>query len=76
MEHQELFSGLIRLHLLRHAAEGKLSGRRMIDDRSARRPYPPTPLGQEVLQLATGKVREPFSEVIADAVRKGCADEP
>jgi PadR family transcriptional regulator len=32
MEHQELFSGLIRLHVLHHAAEGDLYGNWMIEE--------------------------------------------
>lgn len=32
MEHQELLSGFIRLHVLHHAAEGDLYGQWMIDE--------------------------------------------
>jgi DNA-binding PadR family transcriptional regulator len=32
MEHQELFSGLIRLHVLHHAAEGEIYGQWMIEE--------------------------------------------
>ncbi len=32
MEHQELLSGLIRLHILHHAAEGELYGQWMIEE--------------------------------------------
>ncbi|HET7849693.1 MAG TPA: PadR family transcriptional regulator [Pseudolabrys sp.] len=32
MEHQELLSGLIRLHILHHAAEGDLYGQWMIEE--------------------------------------------
>lgn len=32
MEHQDLLSGLIRLHVLHHAAEGELYGQWMIDE--------------------------------------------
>ncbi|MEK1889048.1 MAG: PadR family transcriptional regulator [Phyllobacterium sp.] len=32
MEHQDLLSGLIRLHVLHHAVKGELYGRRMIDE--------------------------------------------
>ena len=32
VEHQELFSGLIRLHILHHAAEGDLYGQWMIEE--------------------------------------------
>ena len=32
MEHQELLSGLVRLHVLHHAAEGDLYGNWMIDE--------------------------------------------
>ncbi len=32
MEHQELLSGYIRLHVLHHAAEGNLNGQWMIDE--------------------------------------------
>lgn len=32
MEHQDLLSGLIRLHVLHHAAEGELYGRWMIEE--------------------------------------------
>lgn len=32
MEHQELLSGLIRLHVLHHAAEGDLYGHWMIEE--------------------------------------------
>jgi DNA-binding PadR family transcriptional regulator len=32
MEHQELLSGMIRLHVLHHAAEGKLYGHWMIEE--------------------------------------------
>ncbi|MFZ2109273.1 MAG: PadR family transcriptional regulator [Roseiarcus sp.] len=32
MEHQELLSGLIRLHVLHHAAEGDLYGNWMIEE--------------------------------------------
>ena len=32
MEHQELLSGLVRLHVLRHATEGNLYGNWMIEE--------------------------------------------
>jgi PadR family transcriptional regulator, regulatory protein PadR len=32
MEHQEFLSGLIRLHILHHAAEGELYGQWMIEE--------------------------------------------
>lgn len=32
MEHQELLSGLVRLHVLHHAAEGELYGNWMIEE--------------------------------------------
>jgi PadR family transcriptional regulator PadR len=32
MEHQELLSGLVRLHVLHHAAEGELYGQWMIEE--------------------------------------------
>jgi DNA-binding PadR family transcriptional regulator len=32
VEHQELFSGLVRLHILHHAAEGDLYGNWMIEE--------------------------------------------
>jgi len=32
MEHHDLFSGLIRLHVLHHAAEGELYGAWMIEE--------------------------------------------
>lgn len=32
MEHQDLLSGLIRLHVLHHAAEGELYGQWMIEE--------------------------------------------
>ncbi len=32
MEHQDLLSGLIRLHVLHHAVEGELYGQWMIDE--------------------------------------------
>jgi DNA-binding PadR family transcriptional regulator len=32
MEHQELFAGLIRLHVLHHAAEGDIYGQWMIEE--------------------------------------------
>ena len=32
MEHQELFAGLIRLHVLHHAAEGEIYGQWMIEE--------------------------------------------
>jgi hypothetical protein len=32
MEHQELLSGLVRLHVLHHAAEGGLYGNWMIEE--------------------------------------------
>jgi PadR family transcriptional regulator PadR len=32
MEHQELFSGLVRLHVLHHAADGDLYGTWMIEE--------------------------------------------
>lgn len=32
MEHQDLLSGLIRLHVLHHAAKGELYGQWMIDE--------------------------------------------
>ena len=32
MEHQELFAGLIRLHVLHHAAEGEIYGPWMIEE--------------------------------------------
>ena len=32
MEHQELFAGLIRLHVLHHAAEGEIYGQWMIGE--------------------------------------------
>jgi DNA-binding PadR family transcriptional regulator len=34
MEHQELFKGLIRLHILHHAAEGEFYGQWMIEELS------------------------------------------
>lgn len=32
MEHQDLLSGLIRLHVLHHAVEGEVYGQRMIEE--------------------------------------------
>jgi PadR family transcriptional regulator, regulatory protein PadR len=32
LKHQDLFSGLIRLHILHHAAEGEFYGQRMIHE--------------------------------------------
>lgn len=32
MEHQELLSGLVRLHILHHAAEGELYGQRLMEE--------------------------------------------
>lgn len=32
MEHRELLAGLIRLHVLHHAAEGEIYGRSMIEE--------------------------------------------
>jgi DNA-binding PadR family transcriptional regulator len=32
MEHQDLLSGFIRLHILHHAAEGEVYGQQMIDE--------------------------------------------
>lgn len=32
MEHQDLFAGLIRLHVLHHAAEGEIYGQWMIEE--------------------------------------------
>src|SRR3974377_327017 len=32
LKHQDLFSGLIRLHILHHAAEGELYGQWMIEE--------------------------------------------
>jgi len=32
MEHRELLSGLVRLHILHHAAEGDLYGQWMIEE--------------------------------------------
>ena len=32
MEHQELLAGLVRLHILHHAAEGELYGQGMIEE--------------------------------------------
>jgi PadR family transcriptional regulator, regulatory protein PadR len=98
MEHQDLLSGLIRLHVLHHAAEDELYGQWMIEElarhgyklspgtlypmlrsmeakgylvseerrvgRSVRRIYRATPLGQEALRIARGKVRELFGEMI------------
>jgi PadR family transcriptional regulator, regulatory protein PadR len=32
MEHQDLLAGLIRLHILHHAAEGEIYGQWMIDE--------------------------------------------
>jgi len=32
MEHQELLTGLVRLHILHHAAEGELYGQWMIEE--------------------------------------------
>ena len=32
MEHQELLAGLVRLHILHHAAEGELYGKWMIEE--------------------------------------------
>jgi PadR family transcriptional regulator PadR len=32
MEHQELFAGLIRLHVLNHAAESEIYGQWMIEE--------------------------------------------
>lgn len=98
MEHQELFSGLIRLHVLHHAAEGDLYGQWMIEElaehgykvspgtlypmlhalerkgylqsrtvragRSHRRVYRATPYGIAALEMARGKVRELFREIL------------
>ena len=99
MEHQELLSGLIRLHVLHHATEGDLYGNWMIEElarhgyrispgtlypmlhalerkgylqsreervgRSRRRVYTATRHGREALDLARGKVRELFNEILA-----------
>jgi DNA-binding PadR family transcriptional regulator len=100
MEHQELLAGLIRLHILHHAAESDVYGQWMIEElarhgyrmspgtlypllhgmekrgylqsrreragRSLRRLYRATPLGNEALALARGKVRELFGEIFAE----------
>ena len=101
MEHQELFAGLIRLHVLHHAAEGEIYGQWMIEELArhgyrlspgtiypllhgleakgylesrrarvgsrSRRLYRATPLGRTVLAAARDKVRELFSEILADS---------
>ena len=38
MEHQDLLSGFIRLHILHHAAEGELYGQWMIDELARHEP--------------------------------------
>lgn len=98
MEHQDLLSGLIRLHVLHHAVEGEVYGQWMIEElarhgyrlspgtlypmlrsmekrgylsseerrvgRAVRRIYRATPLGQEALVMARGKVRELLGEMM------------
>ena len=100
MEHQDLFAGLIRLHVLHHAAEGDIYGQWMIDELARhgyrlspgtiypllhgleskgylesrqertgariRRLYRATPRGRAALELAKGKVRELFREILVD----------
>lgn len=98
MQHQELLSGFIRLHILHHAAEGDLYGQWMIEElarhgyklspgtlypmlhalerkgyltsriepagRSQRRVYSATPYGVAALDMAKGKIRELFREIL------------
>ena len=45
MQHQELLAGLIRLHILHHAAEGELYGQWMIEE-----------LGRHGYRLSAGTV--------------------
>jgi len=100
MEHQDLFAGLIRLHVLHHAAESDVYGQWMIEELARhgyrlspgtiypllhglesrgylesrqeragarnRRLYRATPAGRAALELAKGKVRELFREILAE----------
>jgi PadR family transcriptional regulator, regulatory protein PadR len=100
MEHRELFAGLIRLHVLHHAAESEIYGQWMIEELARhgyrlspgtiypllhgleakgylasrqerlgsrnRRLYRATPSGRAALEAAKGKVRELFSEILAE----------
>lgn len=98
MEHQDLLVGLIRLHILHHAAEKAVYGQGLIEElarhgyrlspgtlypmlhgmekrgylqssreqagRSSRRVYRATPFGRQALEIARGKVRELFEEIL------------
>ena len=98
MEHQDLLGGLIRLHILHHAAEEAIYGQGIIEElarhgyrlspgtlypmlhgmekkgylqsareqtgRVTRRVYRATPLGRQALDVAKGKVRELFEEIL------------
>lgn len=98
MNHRELLSGFVRLHILLHAAEGPIYGQWMMAElahhgyrlsagtlypmlhgmekkgyltcheerhgRAIRKLYIATDLGREALEIARGKARELFGELV------------
>ncbi len=60
---RDLYSGLIRLHVLHHAVEGPIFGLGMIEE-LARHGFRATPLGRKALAVAKNRVWELFHELI------------
>jgi hypothetical protein len=68
---QDLYGGLIRLHILHHASKGPVFGLWIlaIDERSGKsssRMYRATPLGRKVLVAARERISELFDELLED----------
>ena len=61
MDDKDLYSGLIRLHILHHAI---LRSKVERDGRRSRRVSQATPRGRKVLLVAKEKVRELFGELL------------
>src|SRR6516164_6822675 len=83
---RELYSGLIRLHVLHHAAEEPVFGLGMLEElarhgyrrsteyrngKSLRKIYRATPQGRKALAAAKDKVRELFQEVVLENDERG-----
>ena len=98
MDHRELLSGFVRLHILLHAVDAPIYGQWMMEElahhgyrlsagtlypmlhgmekkgylvsheerhgRAVRKLYRATELGQEALEVARGKARELFGELV------------
>jgi PadR family transcriptional regulator, regulatory protein PadR len=75
MDHHDLLSGFVRLHVLHHASEGEIYGQWMIEGYLAsredqggpggrrRRLYAATEFGHEALAVARERLRELVGEV-------------